>query len=157
MGRWPCRSCWPDPIQTPALLVHCGKMLTERTTNEAGNELRVAADAVERIDDGGEIAGLPDHLARLGDALRAAGGAYETAASRVVPAAQPLDRGIAFRYLRAAATWPAAPPPSHERFAAALASLHAAADAARLAGRRSDEARRAVDALWQSGSGSAAP
>ena len=84
-------------------------MLTERTKNEAANELRVAADAVERIDDGGEIAGLPDHLARLGDALRAAGGAYETAASRVVPAAQPLDRGIAFRYRRAAATWPAAP------------------------------------------------
>jgi hypothetical protein len=131
-------------------------MLTERTKSDA-NDLRVAAEAVERIDDGGEIAGLSDQLARLGDALRATGGAYEAAASRVVPAAQPLDRGIAFRYRRAAATWPAAPPPSHERFAAALASLHAAADAARLAGRRSDEARRAVDALWQSGPGSATP
>jgi hypothetical protein len=124
-------------------------MLTERTKSHAASDLRVAADAVERIDDGGDIAGLPDRLEQLADALRATAGAYEAAASRVVPAAQPLDRGIAFRYRRAAAAWPAAPPPSHERFAAALASLHAAADAARLAGRRCHQARRAVDALWQ--------
>ena len=130
-------------------------MLTERTELDAAKALRIAAAAADAIDDG-DIAGLPDQLARLGAALRAAGVAYETAASRVVPAAQPLDRGISYRYQRAAAAWPAASPPSHERFAAALTSLHAAAAAARLAGRRGDEARRAIDALWQSGPGSAA-
>jgi hypothetical protein len=130
-------------------------MLTERTELDAANELRIAAAAVDAIDDG-DIAGLPDQLARLGAALRAAGASYETAASCVVPAAQPLDRGTSYRYQRAAAAWPAASPPSHERFAAALTSLHAAADAARLAARRGDEARRAVDALWQSGSRTAA-
>lgn len=130
-------------------------MLTKRTEVDAANDLRIAAAAVEAINDG-DIAALPDQLARLGAALRAAGAAYETAASCVVPAAQPLDGGISYRYQRAAATWPAASPPSHERFAAALASLHAAADAARLAGRRGDEARQAVDALWQSGPRSAA-
>jgi hypothetical protein len=124
-------------------------MLTERTELDAAKDLRIAAAAVDAIDDG-DIAGLPDQLARLGAALRAAGVAYETAASCVVPAAHPLDRGISYRYQRAAETWPAAWPPSHERFAAALTSLHAAADAARLAGRAGDEARRAIDALWQS-------
>jgi hypothetical protein len=130
-------------------------MLTERTDLDAADDLRIAAATVDAIDDG-DIAGLPDQLERLGAALRAAGVAYETAASCVVPAAQPLDRGISCRYQRAAAAWPAASPPSHERFAAALTSLYAAADAARLAGRRGDEARRAVDALWQSGPRSAA-
>jgi hypothetical protein len=138
-----------------ALLLHRGGMLTERTELDAAKDLRIAAAAVDAIDDG-EIAGLPDQLARLGAALRTAGAAYETAASCLVPAAQPLDRGISYRYQRAAAAWPAASPPSYERFAAALASLHAAADAARLASRRGDEARRAVDALWQSGPRSAA-
>jgi hypothetical protein len=130
-------------------------MLTERTKHDAAHELWVAAGAVERIGDG-HVEGLPDRLENLGDALRAAGRAYEAAASRVVPAARPLDPGVSYRYQRAAANWPAAPPPSHERFAAALASLHAAADAARLAGRRCDEARRAVDALSQCGDRSVA-
>jgi hypothetical protein len=130
-------------------------MLTEPTESDAANDLRIAAAAVEAIDDG-DIAGLPDPLARLGAALRAAGAAYETAASCVVPAAQPLNGAISYRYQSAAAAWPAGSPPSHESFAAALASLHAAAAAAWLAGRRGDEARRAVDALWQSGPGSAA-
>jgi hypothetical protein len=130
-------------------------MLTERTELDAAKDLRIAAAAVDAINDG-DIAGLPDQLERLGAALRAAGVAYETAASCVVPAAHPLDRGISYRYQRAAGAWPAASPPSHERFAAALTSLHAAADAARLAGRRGDEARRAIDALWQSGPRSAA-
>jgi hypothetical protein len=150
MGPQPCLSCWADPIQARVLLLHCGGMLTERT-----NDLLRAAEAVERSDAGGDLADLPSQLARLGDALRATGGAYETAASHLVPAAQPLDRGVAFRYRRAAAAWPV--PPSHERFAAALASLHAAGDAVQLAGRRCDEARRAVDALWDRGHGSVTP
>jgi hypothetical protein len=126
-------------------------MLSERLNHEAANTLLDAADAVECIDAAGGIAGLPAQLDRLGDALRAAGRAYETAAPHLVPPAQPDDRGIASRYQRAAAAWPGAAPPSHERFAAAMTSLHAAADAARAAGRRSDEARQAIDALWQTG------
>jgi hypothetical protein len=129
-------------------------MLTERTKRDAAHDLRIA---VERIDDDDDIADLPAQLQRLADALRATGAAYETAAACVVPAAEPLDRGIAFRYRRAAAAWPAAPAPSHERLAAALASLHTAADAARLAARRSDDARQAVDALWRTDPRSAMP
>jgi hypothetical protein len=124
-------------------------MLTERTKRDAAHALLVAGHAVEGIDD--DAAGLPEQLERLGDAFRTASGAFEAAAWRVVPARRPSDRGIACRYQRAAASWPALPAPSHERFAAALASLHAAADAARVAGRRADEARRAVDSLGQSG------
>jgi hypothetical protein len=126
-------------------------MLSERLNHEAANALLDAADAVECIDGAGDIAGLPAHLDRLGDALRAAGRAYEIAAPHLLPPAQPHDRGIASRYQRAAAAWPGAAPPSHERFAAAMTSLHAAAAAARAAGRRSDEARKAIDALWQPG------
>jgi hypothetical protein len=120
-------------------------MLTERTKSEAANDLCVAAEAVGGIDDGGDIAGLSDHLARLGDALRATGGACEAAASRIVESDAAIERLRGGHHRRAAA----APLPSHERFVAALASLHVAADAARIAGRRSDQARRAVDALWR--------
>ena len=65
----------------------------------------------------------------------------------VVPAAEPLDHGICSRYQRAAARWPTEPPPSYERFASALARLHDAAGAARLAARRCDEAKRTVRPL----------
>ena len=126
-------------------------MLSEHLNHDAANELLDAVDAVECIDRAGDIAGLPAHLDRLGEALRAAGRAYETAATQLVPPAQADDRGIASRYQRAASAWLGAVPPSHERFAAAMTSLHAAADAARAAGRRSDEAREAIDALWQTG------
>jgi hypothetical protein len=121
-------------------------MLSERTTGAAAHDL-LAAAAVEHSERGGDLAALPGELECLGCALRAAGRAYEEFASRVAPAAQPLDRGNGSRYQRAAATWPVSPPPSHERFAAALASLHEAADAARMAARRCDQARQAVDVL----------
>jgi hypothetical protein len=132
-------------------------MVTEHTIRDAADDLRAAGQAVAHIDEGGDIADLPGQLDRLTAALRATGRAYEAAASRVVPAAEPLDRGIASRYQRAAAAWPTALPPSHERFAAALASLHTAADAARLASRRCDQARRAVDALRPGGHRSVMP
>jgi hypothetical protein len=122
-------------------------MLSERINGAAANDLLVASNAVEHIEHGGDLAALTGELECLSEAFRAAGRAYETSASRVVPAAQPLDRGICGRYQRAAANWPASPPPSHERFAAALASLHGAADAARQAARRCDRAREAVDGL----------
>jgi hypothetical protein len=120
-------------------------MLTQRVNDKAANELLGAADAVEDIDARCDM--LPARLDRLADALRAVGRAYEEAASQLVPSGDPFGQRITDRYRRAAAAWPAEPPP-HERFAAALASLHAAADAARFAGRRCDEARRAVDRLW---------
>jgi hypothetical protein len=44
-------------------------MLTERTELDAGKDLRIAAAAVAAINDG-DIAGLPDQLARLGAASR---------------------------------------------------------------------------------------
>jgi hypothetical protein len=74
-------------------VLHRGGMLTERSELDATIDLRIAAAAVDPIDDG-DIALLPDQLARLGAVLRAAAAAYETAASCVVPPAQPLDCGI---------------------------------------------------------------
>jgi hypothetical protein len=122
-------------------------MLSVRTNGAAEHDLLVAAKALEHADHGSSPAALPGELERLGDALRAAGRAYEKSISRVVPSAQPLDRGICSRYQRAAASWPTSPPPSHERFAAALGTLHEAADAVRLAADRSDQARQAVSLL----------
>jgi hypothetical protein len=122
-------------------------MLSEQTNGAAERDLLVAAEALDQAERGGSLAALPGELERLGDALRAAGHAYENSISRVAPDARPHDRGICSRYQRGAASWPASPPPSHERFAAALASLHDAADAARLAARRSDQARQAVSLL----------
>jgi hypothetical protein len=141
------RRCWADPIHTRGPRRHREAMLSERTNGAAEHDLLAAANALEHADHGGSLGALPGELERLGDALRAAGRAYENSISRVVPGAQPRDRGISTRYQRAAASWPASPPPSHERFVAALASLHEAADAARLAARRSDQARQAVSLL----------
>jgi hypothetical protein len=134
-----------NPIRYQRSGRHRWPMLTQRVNDSAANELLRAADAVEDIDAHSDM--LPARLDRLADALRAARRAYEAAASQLVPSAEPFDQSIADRYRRAAEAWPAEPPP-HERFAAALRSLHTAADAARLAARRCDEARRAVDRLW---------
>lgn len=95
-------------------------MLSERT-NGAAHALLVAAKAFEHTEHGGNLAALPGDLEGLSGALRAVGRVYETSASRVVAAAQPLDRGMCSRFQRAASSWPDSPPPSHERFAAALA------------------------------------
>jgi hypothetical protein len=122
-------------------------MLSERTNGGAAHDLLVAARAVEHTDHGGDPVALAGELEALGEALRAAGRACEQSAFRVVPGAQPLDRGVCSRYQRAAASWPTSPSPSYERFAAALASLNGAADAARQAARRCDRAREAVDGL----------
>ena len=122
-------------------------MLSERTNGAAANDVLVAAKEVEHTDHGGDLTALPGELEGLGEALRAVGRACERSASRVVPAAQPLDRGICSRYQRAVANWPASPPPSHERLAATLASLHEAADAANQAAHRCEQASQAVDVL----------
>jgi hypothetical protein len=122
-------------------------MLSERINGGAAHDLLVAAKAVEHTDHAGDVAALPGELEDLAEALRAAGRVCEKSAFRVVPGAQPLDRGICSRYQRAAASWPASPSPSYERLAAALSSLHEAADATRLAARRCDQARETVEGL----------
>lgn len=122
-------------------------MLSERTNGAATDELLATATALERADQGGGVQALPTDLEALAEAMRDAGRALAASGSRVVPAAEPLDRSVCDRYQRAAASWPTAPSPSHGGFAAALSHLHDAADAARLAARRCDEARRTVEAL----------
>jgi len=122
-------------------------MLSQLTNSADADELLRDATTVERVHPGAGVEGLPAELEALAEALRAAGRALAMSASRVVPAAEPLDPSVCSRYQRAAARWPTAPPPSHEGFAAAVARFHDAADAARLAGRRCDEARRTVEAL----------
>jgi hypothetical protein len=123
-------------------------MLSKRTHGAATDELLHAAAAAQQVDHGAGVLALPDELEALTEALREAGNALATAASRVVPPAKPQhDHSISGRYLLAAASWPTAPPPSHEEFAAALTRLQDAGDAARLAARRCDEARWAVQAL----------
>jgi hypothetical protein len=122
-------------------------MLFQQTNRAAADELLRDATTVERVHPGAGVDELPSELEALAEALRAAGRALAMSASRVVPAAEPFDPSVCSRYQRAAARWPTAAPPSHERFAAALARFHDAADATRLAGRRCDEARRTVEAL----------
>ena len=137
-----------DPILGRRDRRDAGPMLSERTNGAATDELVHAAAAAQQVDHGAGVLALPNELEALADALRDAGSALATSASRVVPPAKPEhDHSICGRYQRAAATWPTAPPPSHEGFAAALARLHDAADATRLAARRCDEARWAVQAL----------
>lgn len=122
-------------------------MLSERTNSAATDELLVAATALARVGHEGPPVSLPGDLEALSEALRAAGSALAMSGARVVSAAESHDQGVCRRYQRAAAMWPTDPPPCHERFAAALAHLHDAAAATRLAARRCDEARRTVEAL----------
>lgn len=131
-------------------------MLSERTNQAAATELLLAAAAVENSDHG-DLMALPGELEVLAEAVRAAGRAYEASASHVVPAAQTFDRGVCSRYQRAAASWPVSPAPSRERFAAALASVHEAAGAARLAARCCDQAREAVEVLLRTSPHSRTP
>lgn len=122
-------------------------MLTERTNSASADELRVAATALARTRHESPMESLPGDLEALTEALRAAGSALAMSGARVVPAAESHDQGVCGRYQRAAAMWPTDPPPSHERFAAALAQLHAAAAATLLTARRCDEARQTVETL----------
>lgn len=108
-------------------------MLSERANDVPAHDVGVGA--------------LPSELEAVAEALRAAGGVLAMSASRVVPAAERGDSSICDRYHRAAASWPTTPAPSHERFAAALARIHDAADATRLAVQRCDEARQTIEAL----------
>lgn len=139
--------CFTDPISGAADPRHATAMLFERTSGAAADQLMLAAAALERAGLDAPVGSLPADLEALTDALRTAESALATSGGRVVPAAARSDHGVCGRYQRAAAVWPTDPPPPHERFAAALAQLHDAAAATRLAGRRCDEARRTVEAL----------
>ena len=122
-------------------------MLSERTISAGADELLHATAALEQPGRDAPLESLPGHLEALAEALRTAEGALASSGVRVVPAAAPSDHGVCGRYQRAAALWPTDLPPSYERFAAALAHLHDAAAATRLAAHRCDEARRTVEAL----------
>jgi hypothetical protein len=87
-------------------------MLSERTNGAAADGLLLAATPIGRTDNSGAVEALPGELELLAEALRAVGRALETSTTRVVPAAQPSDRGICSRYQRAAAGWPASLAPS---------------------------------------------
>jgi len=125
-------------------------MLYQRTHSATADELRLAATEIPRAGHEGPLESFPGDLDALTEALRAAGSALAMSGVRVVPAAESHDQGVCRRYQRAAVVWPTDPPPSHERFAAALAQLHDAAAATRLAARRCDEARQTVEALLRS-------
>jgi hypothetical protein len=129
-----------DPIVAPRDRRHAEVMLSQRTSSAVAD--RRLADATDV-----EVEALPRELEALAEAFRAAGRSLDSLASRVVPAAEPCDPSVCSRYQRAAASWPTTPSPSHEAFAAGLARFHDAADAARVAARRCDEARLTVEAL----------
>ena len=122
-------------------------MLSEQTISAGADQLLLATAALEQPGGDAALESLPDQLDALAEALRTAESALATSGVRVVPAAARSDHGASRRYQRAAAMWPTVPPPSYERFAAALAHLHDAAAATRLAAHRYDEARRTVEAL----------
>jgi hypothetical protein len=128
---------------------HAAAMLSEPTISVGADQLLLAGTALEQPGRDAPLESLPGHLEALAEALRSAESALATSGGRVVPAAARSDHGACRRYQRAAAMWPTDPPPSYERFAAALAQLHGAAAATRLAAHRCDEARRAVEALLQ--------
>jgi hypothetical protein len=62
-------------------------MLTEQTNGAATHELLHAAAAVQQDDHGAGVVALPSELEALTEALREAGSALATSASRVVPPA----------------------------------------------------------------------
>ena len=122
-------------------------MLSEPTISVGADQLLLATAALEQPGPDAQVESLPGHLEALAEALRTAESALATSRGRVVPAALRSDDGSCRRYQRAAAMWPTDPPPSHERFAAALTHLDDAATATRLAAHRCDEARSTVAAL----------
>ena len=152
----PTPKCLTDPMLRPAGPRHATAMLSERPPSATADQLRLAAAALERPAEDAPVESLQGDLEALTEALWTAERALATSGRRVVPAAVRSDTGICRRYQRAAAMWPADPPPSHERFAAALAHLDAAAAATRLAAHRCDEARRTVEALLRTSRRSAA-
>jgi hypothetical protein len=109
-------------------------------TTEAAAELLHSAEAL----DAPGITALAGELDHLADTLRVVAQACERATTRVVPPAGP-DVSVCRRYQCAVAGWPFTSPPSYERLAMLLGSLHDVAGALRVAAGRCDHARNAVD------------
>ena len=87
-------------------------------TKDAEHQVFIAGSTRQRLSD------QSDDLLDLGEAeVRGRSAKIKLWTLREDPPAQPHDRGITSRYQRAAAGWPGAAPPSHERFAAAMTSL----------------------------------
>ena len=91
-----------------------------------------------------EVSQMVDALDDLASAFRGAAGACDALARHAVPdgAAGPISG----RYRAAADAWPSDTPPSYDRLAAVLASLHDTAATARMAARRCEAAVAAVAA-----------
>ena len=126
-------------------------MLTHPTHDSAAPEPQRVDETVRDDDRPRDLTMFPADLEELARTLRAAGEAQQQLARRLVPPAETLEQGACDRYRRAAARWPVDPPPSNERLATALGRLQEAATAARLAARRSDQARSAVSDLLPRG------
>jgi hypothetical protein len=112
--------------------------------------VQTAGHSIETSTDVTRMAGS---LTDLGEALRAAARACDQLAARVVPGDP--SGPLCDRYRTAAEAWPSPAPPSHERLAAILASLHDTAAGARLAARRCDHAVGAVAATSEAGDAAA--
>jgi hypothetical protein len=123
-------------------------MLKQSPNRRVAEAVLVSAAAVERAG----VEALPRELEALREALRAAGDTLAASASQVVPAPEPAEHSLCGRFQRAAAGWPTSPAPPYEAFAGTLARLHQAADETRLAARRCDDARVAVEALLRTSS-----
>jgi hypothetical protein len=120
---------------------HDRRMATDSTT-----ELLQCAEALEaRVVRGDDIAALAGQLDQLAGTLRVVAQACERGTTRVVPPAR-LDVSVSHRYQSAVARWPFTPPPSYERLAMLLGSLHDAAAALRVAAGRCESAKDAVHA-----------
>ena len=146
-GYVPSPRCFTDPIPRAADPRDATAMLSERTISAGADELLLASAALELAGLDASVESLPGHLEALAEALRTAESALATSRRTSGAGGCALGRRRCRRYQRAAAMWPTDPPPSHERFAAALARLDDAATATRRAAHRCDEARRTVEAL----------
>jgi hypothetical protein len=146
-GYVPSPRCFTDPISRAANPRDATAMLSGQTISAEADQLVIASAALERPGLDASVESLPGHLEALAEALRAAESALASCRGRVVPPAARSDDSVCCRYQRAAVMWPTDPPPSHERFAAALTRLDDAATATRRAAHRCDEARRTVEAL----------
>jgi hypothetical protein len=104
-----------------------------------------AGQGLSAATDTDDVAALADGLDALASSLHGAAHACDRALSASVP--QAMSRGsICARYREAREQWPTSTPPSNERLAAVLASVHDAVRALRTAADHCAQARHAVDA-----------
>jgi hypothetical protein len=110
----------------------------------AATVLRAATGLGGSTGDGG-VASVSAELDTLAAALTLVAKGCDDAATRIVPRGAG-DESIGGRYDRAASDWPVVPPPSRERLAALLTTLHDAGITARHAAALCEHAKRQLDA-----------